>query len=276
MRGAAGPLEWLTFRSPDDIDKQFRVNVSFMLSNYNCIWGRGCPGLLNHHHESEVACCELGVRFMDADDFNHFVVRTNGTNDTWTTADDFTLATHAHAAAFGLGGASRVFAVGAAVAMSAPDFTTSHWVTRVVDPNTNMWSTADDFAPSPTATSEAHAIYEDTVGSLLVVGSTRDGTAPSQRELADLTGLDAIYVSKLVRALELSGLVIRPTHDRDPRARALSLTPQGVQTITAAIEAVRDLQGRLTRTLGGPRSKRTRDFTDTLRALLDDPEGEPS
>jgi DNA-binding MarR family transcriptional regulator len=107
-------------------------------------------------------------------------------------------------------------------------------------------------------------------------GVSRDGVAPSQRELADVTGLDAIYVSKLVRALEQGGLLTRAPHDRDPRAWQLSLTPHGIQTITSAIDAVRVLQARLTRTLGGPRSKRTKDLTDALRALLDDPEGELS
>lgn len=71
MRGAAGPIEWLTFPAPDDPERQFRINVSFMLSNYRCIYGCGCPGLLNHHAQPDIACCELGVRFMDDDDFAH-------------------------------------------------------------------------------------------------------------------------------------------------------------------------------------------------------------
>ena len=71
MRGAAGPLDWLTFPAPDDPDLQWRVNVSFLLSNYECIYGRGCPGLLNSHADGETACCERGVTFMDEDDFAH-------------------------------------------------------------------------------------------------------------------------------------------------------------------------------------------------------------
>ena len=55
MRAAPGPVEWLTFPSPDDPDHQFRVNVSFLLSNYECIFdnrvgGRtGKPGCAFHH-----------------------------------------------------------------------------------------------------------------------------------------------------------------------------------------------------------------------------------
>jgi hypothetical protein len=71
MRGAAGPLDWLTFPAPGDPHRQFRVNVSFLLSNYECIYGRGCPGLLNRHAQPEIACCERGVTFMDEDDFAH-------------------------------------------------------------------------------------------------------------------------------------------------------------------------------------------------------------
>jgi hypothetical protein len=71
MRGAAGPLDWLTFPSPDDPSRQFRVNVSFLLSNYRCIYGCGCPGLLNRHADADVACCERGVTFIDQDDFEH-------------------------------------------------------------------------------------------------------------------------------------------------------------------------------------------------------------
>lgn len=71
MRGARGPIDWLTFPSPDDPDKRFRVNVSFLLSNYQCIWGRGCPGLLNHSADPEAACCERGVTFVDENDFAH-------------------------------------------------------------------------------------------------------------------------------------------------------------------------------------------------------------
>src|SRR5690349_5014005 len=44
-------------------------------------------------------------------------------------------------------------------------------------------------------------------------GIERAGRQPSQRELADETGLEALYVSKLARALETKGLVAR---HRDP------------------------------------------------------------
>src|SRR5919108_4057629 len=55
-------------------------------------------------------------------------------------------------------------------------------------------------------------------------GLSRAGARPSQRELADLTGLDVVYISKLVRALEREGFVTRSVNAADPRAVELALT----------------------------------------------------
>jgi hypothetical protein len=65
-----GPVDWVTFTGPSG--KVYQANVSFLLSNYNCIYGQGCHGLLNRYTDfSDVACCERGVTFIDDDDFNH-------------------------------------------------------------------------------------------------------------------------------------------------------------------------------------------------------------
>ncbi len=71
MRSAPGPVEWLTFPAPDDPDRQYRVNVSFLLSNYQCIFGQGCLGSLNKKPSADYGCCERGVTFIDEDDFDH-------------------------------------------------------------------------------------------------------------------------------------------------------------------------------------------------------------
>jgi hypothetical protein len=71
MRSAPGPVEWLTFPAPDDPDRQYRVNVSFMLSTYECIFGQGCPGSLNKYPSADFGCCERGVTFIDENDFAH-------------------------------------------------------------------------------------------------------------------------------------------------------------------------------------------------------------
>jgi MarR family transcriptional regulator, organic hydroperoxide resistance regulator len=100
-------------------------------------------------------------------------------------------------------------------------------------------------------------------------GMTRGGAKPSQRELADLTGLDAVYVSKLVRALEREGFVIRTVSSADPRAVELSLTERGAATLQHAVKAVYYLREQLTRPLGGNDGERTAELAAMLRQLLD-------
>ena len=99
-------------------------------------------------------------------------------------------------------------------------------------------------------------------------GMTRSGATPTQRELADQTGLDEIFVSKLVRTLEANSLVVRSPHPTDGRARQLSLTDAGIATITPAIAAVQHLLDLLTAPIGGLRSPDTTALVDTLQLLL--------
>ena len=100
-------------------------------------------------------------------------------------------------------------------------------------------------------------------------GMSRDGARPSQRELADLTGLDAVYISKLVRALEREGFVTRSTHAADPRAVELSLTEPGTATVQEAQKIVYELRDRLTSPLGGNNGAGTAELAKVLQHLLD-------
>jgi DNA-binding MarR family transcriptional regulator len=102
-------------------------------------------------------------------------------------------------------------------------------------------------------------------------GLSRGGTRPSQRELADWTGLEQVYVSKLVRALERSGFVEREPHPGDPRAVQLRLTDRGVAVVKRAVTKVHELQEVLAEPLGGTTGRRYRDLKDMLRTLLGDP-----
>ncbi|MFB7620694.1 MarR family winged helix-turn-helix transcriptional regulator, partial [Kitasatospora sp. NPDC056181] len=102
-------------------------------------------------------------------------------------------------------------------------------------------------------------------------GMQRTGERPSQRRLADHTGLEALYVSKLARALEAAGLVERTRDPRDPRAVQLALTEQGRSVTRQAIAVVQELHQQLLEPLGGVDTPRTLAFTDELTALLDAP-----
>jgi DNA-binding MarR family transcriptional regulator len=128
------------------------------------------------------------------------------------------------------------------------------------------WRVAVDRAVAPLGLT--HAQYA-LMASLY--GMRRSGLQPSQRLLADHTGLEPLYVSKLARALEASGLVTRTRDPNDPRAMQLSLTEQGRDVAGRAIKVVQGLLDQLLEPLGGQDSLRTRQFTHELAALLDAP-----
>jgi DNA-binding MarR family transcriptional regulator len=128
------------------------------------------------------------------------------------------------------------------------------------------WRAAVDRAVAPLGLT--HAQYS-VLASLF--GMARAGERPSQRRLADHTGLEPIYISKLTRALQSAGLVERSVDPADTRAVRLAPTDKGVEVAGLAISAVRDLQEQLTAPLGGTRGRRTRTLMRELEALLAQP-----
>jgi MarR family transcriptional regulator, organic hydroperoxide resistance regulator len=125
------------------------------------------------------------------------------------------------------------------------------------------WRVAVDRAVGPLGLT--HAQYS-VLASLF--GMVRAGERPSQRRLADHTGLEPIYISKLVRALEAAGLVERSADPADTRAIRLTLTDAGFDVAGRAIAVVRELQEELTAPLGGTRGERTRTLVRELETLL--------
>jgi DNA-binding MarR family transcriptional regulator len=123
------------------------------------------------------------------------------------------------------------------------------------------WRTSVDRAVAPFGLT--HAQYS-VLASLY--GMSRDGTQPNQRTLADHTGMEVIYVSKLLRALERDGLVTRDPDPSDSRAVRLALTPTGERVATGAIDVVHELLDALTAPLGGFDGDRT----GVLVAMLDE------
>jgi DNA-binding MarR family transcriptional regulator len=99
-------------------------------------------------------------------------------------------------------------------------------------------------------------------------GITRSGQPPSQRKLADHTGLDPIYISKLVRRLESAGLLERAPDPDDSRAVTLTITDEGRRVIDQAIGIVRQLQEHLTAPLGGTESHRMQELMSDLERLI--------
>jgi hypothetical protein len=56
-----GPLEEI-----DDGDVTWRFDRDFLTSNWTCIWGRGCLGILDHPAEHlNQGCCSVGAEMAD-------------------------------------------------------------------------------------------------------------------------------------------------------------------------------------------------------------------
>jgi MarR family transcriptional regulator, organic hydroperoxide resistance regulator len=125
------------------------------------------------------------------------------------------------------------------------------------------WRTAVDVVVSPLGLT--HAQYS-VLASLR--GMARSGVHPSQRELADHTGLDPIYISKLVRTMEGSGLIERSPDHHDARAVRLTVTRQGARVADRAIARVGRLMEQLTEPLGGPSSEQIRQLAADLEVLI--------
>jgi hypothetical protein len=59
-----GPIEEI-----DDGDVVWRFDVAFLRSNWTCIWGRGCLGILpKPSPELGQGCCSIGAEFEDEDE----------------------------------------------------------------------------------------------------------------------------------------------------------------------------------------------------------------
>jgi MarR family transcriptional regulator, organic hydroperoxide resistance regulator len=128
------------------------------------------------------------------------------------------------------------------------------------------WRVAVDRALAPMGLTHAQYVLLSTL-----FGLERAGRAPSQRELADETGLEALYVSKLARSLDAGGLIQRTRDAADTRTVRLTLTDRGREVVRPAISTVRELLDRLLAPLGGRDGERTDAFVRELTLLLDTP-----
>src|SRR5215207_5509608 len=94
------------------------------------------------------------------------------------------------------------------------------------------------------------------------------GTQPSQRELADFTGLEPMYVSKLARMLAGAGMLKRADDPSDTRALRLRITDRGVAAVDAGRGVVLELEERRLAPLGGRLSRASLALHDALLELL--------
>lgn len=128
------------------------------------------------------------------------------------------------------------------------------------------WRVAVDRTLAPLGLTHAQYVFLASLFGLL-----SDEVKPSQRELADHTGLEPLYVSKLARTLETDGLIERVRDPHDTRTLRLSLTDQGRNAVAPAIATVQTLLQELTAPLGGPDAAATQTLMRDLATLLDTP-----
>jgi hypothetical protein len=60
------PRAWVEFPDPGDDAQVFRCDLTWLTSNWMCIFGQGCRGI--YADRPDDGCCTLGAHFSDKDD----------------------------------------------------------------------------------------------------------------------------------------------------------------------------------------------------------------
>lgn len=81
--------EWISFEDPDE-DRTWVIDATFLLSEWTCIYGQGCQGVLTGDAtEMEQGCCSYGAHFLDAADVATVKKSSKRlTHDHWQFKDD--------------------------------------------------------------------------------------------------------------------------------------------------------------------------------------------
>jgi hypothetical protein len=65
--------DWISFEDPEE-QRTWMFDATFLTSNYTCIYGAGCQGVLDAPAaEMEQGCCSYGAHFVDDDDVQRVV-----------------------------------------------------------------------------------------------------------------------------------------------------------------------------------------------------------
>lgn len=66
--------EWISFEDPDEL-RTWVFDATFLLSDWSCIYGQGCQGVLPYEASAEQhGCCSHGAHFIDDDDVQTVVL----------------------------------------------------------------------------------------------------------------------------------------------------------------------------------------------------------
>ncbi len=81
-----GPVrEWATFDDPVEEGRRWLIDVTFLMSSWECIYGNGCQGTLTElAPEMEQGCCSYGAHFADRKDRERTIKMSKRlTDDDW-------------------------------------------------------------------------------------------------------------------------------------------------------------------------------------------------
>jgi len=109
---------------------------------------------------------------------------------------------------------------------------------------TNQWQAAIRAALKPFGLTHVQFVL------LAALTWLQDSGPVTQKALADMAVTDPMMTSQVLRALETRGLVHRPPHPQDRRARAIEATPEGRDLVNRAIVAVEDCDRQFFGALG--------------------------
>ncbi|MCU1613072.1 MAG: hypothetical protein JWO98_612 [Frankiales bacterium] len=78
--------EWVQFIDPDDPEHLVRADLTWLTSAWTCIFGRGCPGVVDGRPDD--GCCSHGAYFTDSDDLSRVTAAVAElTDEDWQLAD---------------------------------------------------------------------------------------------------------------------------------------------------------------------------------------------
>lgn len=92
------PRAWVEFADPADVSQMFKCDLTWLTSNWMCIFGQGCQGI--YADRPDDGCCTLGAHFADkADekrvkqfvkllDREHWQFYDEGRKGAWIETDD--------------------------------------------------------------------------------------------------------------------------------------------------------------------------------------------
>lgn len=60
------PRVWVEFTDPQDRERRFRCDLTWLTSRWQCLFGNGCVGILSDRPDD--GCCSFGAHFSDGDD----------------------------------------------------------------------------------------------------------------------------------------------------------------------------------------------------------------